>query len=209
MKGLSYIAPLKTNSKLVKRYAMDEPDTPLEGYEDGTILCKKVKMSNGKFLYSFRDPRAAMEQEVGYIAKAKKKGSFDRGKYYSKSPEFGLIVFESKTDMPPMLVYRAYAQRWEIEVFFDIFKNIIDRDCENVHNDYRVYATELVNFLSAIIASRVKKEFSRLGLYKHHSHKELMRYLSKYKKVRNGEDGKWKPCKKLAYIDDIISMLGI
>lgn len=209
MKGLSYIAPLKTNSKLVKRYAMDEPDTPLEGYEDGTILCKKVKMSNGKFLYSFRDPRAAMEQEVGYIAKAKKKDSFDRGKYCSKRPEFGLIVFESKTDMPPMIVYRAYAQRWEIEVFFDFFKNIIDRDGENVHNDYRVYATELVNFLSAIIASRVKKEFSRLGLYKHHSHKELMRYLSKYKKVRNGEDGKWKPCKKLAYIDDIISMLGI
>lgn len=108
-----------------------------------------------------------------------------------------------------LLVYRAYAQRWEIEVFIDFFKNIIDRDCENVHNDYGVYATELVNFLSAIIASRVKKEFSRLGLYKHHSHKELMRYLSKYKKVRNVEDGKWKPCKKLAYIDDIISMLGI
>ena len=72
-KGLSYIAPLKTNSKLIKRYKMDEPDIPLEGYEDGMILCKKVKMSNGKFLYSFRDPKAAMEQEVGYIAKAKKK----------------------------------------------------------------------------------------------------------------------------------------
>ena len=207
--GLSYIAPLKTNSKLVKRYKMDEPDTPLEGYGDGMILCKKVMMSNGKFLYSFRDPKAAMEQEVGYIAKAKKNDKFNPGKYYDKKPEFGLIVFESKTDMTPLLVYRAYAQRWEIEVFFDFFKNIIDRDCENVHNDYRVYATELVNFLSAIIASRVKKEFLRLDLYKHHSHKELMRYLSKYKMVRNGEDGKWKPCKKLAYIDGIISLLNI
>ncbi len=27
-KNLSYIAPLKTNSKLVKRYKMDEPDPP-------------------------------------------------------------------------------------------------------------------------------------------------------------------------------------
>lgn len=208
-KGLSYIAPLKTNSKLIKRYKMDEPDAPLEGYEDGMILCKKVKMSNGKFLYSFRDPKAAMEQEVGYIAKAKKKNKFDSERYYGKKPEFGLIVFESKTDMDPLLVYRAYAQRWDIEVFFDFYKNIIDRDCENVHNDYRVYATELINFLTAIIASRVKKEFSRLDLYKHHSHKELMRYLSKYKKVRIGDDGKWKPCKKLAYIDEIISKLCI
>ena len=208
-KNLSYIAPLKTNSKLVKRYKMDEPNTPLEGYENGTILCKKVKMANGKFLYSFRDPKMAMEQEVGYIAKAKKKDKFDVEKYNAKKSEFGLIVFESRTDTTPLIIYKAYAQRWDIEVFFDFYKNIIDRDCENVHNDYRVYATELINFLTALIASRVKKQFSKLGLYKHHSHKELMRYLSKYKMVRMGEEGKWKPCKKLAYIDNIISTLGI
>lgn len=27
--------------------------------KDGTILYKKVKMKNGKFLYSFRDPKMA------------------------------------------------------------------------------------------------------------------------------------------------------
>ena len=150
-----------------------------------------------------------MEQEVGYIAKAKKSDKFNIEKYNAKKSGFGLIVFESKTDMEPILVYRAYAQRWDIEVFFDFYKNIIDRDCENVHNDYRVYATELINFLTALIASRVKRKFSKLGLYKHHSHKELMRYLSKDKMVRMGEDGKWKACKKLAYIDSIVSMLGI
>ena len=146
---------------------------------------------------------------VGYIAKAKKNDKFDITKYNDKKSEFGLVVFESKTDMEPLLVYRAYAQRWDIEVFFDFYKNIIDRDCENVHNDYRVYATELINFLTALIASRVKKQFSKLGLYKHHSHKELMRYLSKDKMVRTGEEGKWKACKKLAYIDNLISTLGI
>ena len=78
-----------------------------------------------------------------------------------------------------------------------------------MHNDYRVYATELINFLTALIASRVKKQFSKLGLYKNHSHKELMRYLSKDKMVRIGEEGKWKACKKLAYIDNLISTLGI
>ena len=208
-KKLSYIAPLKTNSKLVKRYKMDEPDTPLEGYENGTILCKKVKMANGKFLYSFLNPKMAMEQEIGYIAKAKKNDKFNVEKYNAKKTEFGLIVFESKTDTTPLIVYQAYAQRWDIEVFFDFYKNIIDRDCENVHNDYRVYATELINFLSALIASRVKKQFSKLGLYKHHSHKELMRYLSKAKMVRMGEEGKWKPCKRLSYIDNIVSTLGI
>jgi hypothetical protein len=36
-----------------------------------------------------------------------------------------------------------------------------------------------------------------------------MRYLSKDKMVRTGEEGKWKACKKLAYIDNLISTLGI
>ena len=147
--------------------------------------------------------------QVRPLTKAKKKDKFDVEKYNAEKSEFGLIVFESRTDTTPLIIYKAYAQRWDIEVFFDFYKNIIDRDCENVHNDYRVYATELINFLTALIASRVKKQFSKLGLYKHHSHKELMRYLSKYKMVRKGEEGKWKPCKKLAYIDNIISTLGI
>ena len=207
--GLSYIVPIKTNSKLISRYGMDSPDTLLDGYEPGHVLCKKVRTSSGKYLYSFRDPKMAMEQEVGYFAKAKKRNNFDHDKYESKKSEFGLIVFESKSDLEPLLVYKAYAERWNIEVFFDFYKNIIDRNCVNIHNDYRLYATELINFISSIIASRVKKEFDRQGFYKNFSHKEMMRFLSKYKMVRAGEDRKWKPCKRLPYIEDIMLKLGI
>ena len=61
--GLSYLIPLKLNSAFIKNYGMDNPTEHLIGYKDGTILYKKVKMKNGKFLYSFRDPKMAYDQE--------------------------------------------------------------------------------------------------------------------------------------------------
>ena len=66
-----------------------------------------------------------------------------------------MIVFESKSDLNPLEVYRAYAGRWEIEVMFDLYKNLIDLDTVNVQGDYRLYATEFINYLSVVIDSRV------------------------------------------------------
>ena len=80
--------------------------------------------------------------------------------------------------------------RWEIETLFFLFKSIIDRDTINVHNDYRVYATEFINFLSVIIATRVKELFRDKKLSEKYSFKQLMIYPSKAKKVRIGEDDK-------------------
>lgn len=116
-------------------------------------------MSNGKYLYAFRDPKMAYEQEVAYVQQAqKKKDGFDGEKYTEKKSSFGLIVFKSKKNLSSLTVYLAYSQRWMIETMFNLYKNIIDRDTVNVHTDYRVYATELINFISVIITTRVKNE---------------------------------------------------
>ena len=171
IEGLSYLIPLKQDSALIKKYGMDNPTEHLEGYKDATVLFKKVKMKAGGFLYSFRDPRMAFEQEVGYVQKAVKKKVFKGEKYEQKKSLFGLIVFKSKADVAPLVAYQAYAQRWDIEVLFDMFKNIIDRDTVNVHGDYRAYATEFINFLSTIITSRVKKLLVKKEINKNYSYK--------------------------------------
>ena len=44
-------------------------------------LYKKVKMSNGKYLYSFRNLVMASEQEVAYVQQSQKKETFDGEKY--------------------------------------------------------------------------------------------------------------------------------
>lgn len=207
--GLAYLIPLKQNSAFIKNYGMDDPTEHLAGYKDGTILYKKVKMKNGKFLYSFRNPKMAYEQEVGYVEKAGKKDTFSAENYSQKKSTFGLIVFKSKADLDPLDVYLAYAQRWEIETMFYLFKNIIDRDTVNVHNDYRTYATEFINFLSVIITARVKNEFARKEISKNHSYKQVFKYLSKYKKVRVKESADWQDVTMLKYIEEMVAKLDV
>ena len=155
------------------------------------------------------DAKAAYEQEVGYVERADKNKNFSAKDYEQKRKRFGLIVFQSKRNLEPLNVYLAYLGRWEIEVFFDHYKNIVDRDEVNVHTDYRTYATELINFLTVIITMRVKKKLKKTGLSKNYSQKQIFRYLSKYKKVRSNANGKWESATMLKYISEICSVLGI
>lgn len=207
--GMEYLIPLKRNSKLIARYGMDKPVEHLAGYKDGVVLFRKTRMDNGKWLYAFRDPHTACEQEQAYVLSAAGKDKFSTERYEQLSSRFGLVVFQSKADLDPLVIYMAYLGRWEIEILFNLFKNIIDRSTVNVHNDYRVYATEFINFLSVIIATRVKKLFQEKKLADKYSYKQLMAYISKLKKVRLGEDGQWRTSTTVAYIEDIWKQLGI
>ena len=207
--GLDYLIPLKQNSAFIKNYRMDEPLSPLKEYKGGTVLYKKERMSNGKYLYSFRDPKAASEQEIGYVQHANKKDNFNADSYKEKKNLFGLIVFKSKANLDPLTVYLAYSQRWSVDTLFWLYKNIIDRDTVNVHSDYSVYATELINFLSVVITTRVKNQLAKLGLNKKYSYKEIFHYLSKYKKVRTKEGGRWTTATMLKYIEELVAVLGV
>lgn len=207
--GMSYLVPMKQNSAFIKNYGMDNPTEHLAGYKDETILFKKVKMKSGGYLYSFRNPKMSFEQEIGYVQQAESKGKFDSDTYAEKRSLFGLIVFKSKSDVDPLTAYEAYAKRWQIEVIFNLYKNIIDRTTVNVHTDYRVYATELINFLSTVITTRVKNELVKTEVSKSYSYKQVFKYLSKYKKARISESGKWEPIIMVKYITELTEKLGV
>lgn len=208
-KELSYIVPVKHSSTLIKKYGMDEPTAVLEGYKERTVIYKKVKMPCGNYLYSFRDPVMASEQEIAYVQQRQRKGKFDKDKYTAAKSMFGLIVFKSKSNLDPLTVYLAYAQRWDIEILFNMYKNILERDTVNVHTDYRVYATEMINFLSVIITSRVKALIVKTGLNKQHSYKQLFTFLSKYKKARVEDDNEWRKSTMMKYVDEIAAKLNV
>ena len=220
-KGLHYIVPLKTSSRLIKDNGMyDKILTPLYNNKDKTILYKKTQIADGRFLYSFRNPSMAADQEIGYIARTRKKCNLDETKFEDKQKEFGVIVFESYSDISPMEIYSAYERRWEIELMFNTFKNIIDFDTTNVHSDYSVYATEFINYLSTIITCRIQKIFkttvlksTKNGKEKYisdeYSYKQVFRYLSKLKKFKVDNSSKWENSKTLAYIENLTNALGV
>ena len=208
--GLSYIVPLKQSSKKISENSMDTDITSiLEDYLDAHILYKKKKVSEDCYLYAFRDPKGAYDQEIGFLTRTRKKGTYSEEKYLSKQSEFGLIVFESNSDLDPIDVYSAYSKRWEIEVLFDFYKNIVELKNVRVHGDYRTYATEFINFLSVLISCRVRNLLASCGINKKYSYRQVFHYLSKAKKVRLPGEQPWHSTMTVKYIQELMSVLGV
>ncbi|MBO4220117.1 MAG: hypothetical protein J5933_04250, partial [Clostridia bacterium] len=78
-----------------------------------------------------------------------------------------------------------------------------------VHGDYRVYATEFINFLSVLISSKVKWLLSEKGIAASYSYNQVFHYLSKAKKVRCGTERSWTSSKTVKYIADLMKLLGV
>ena len=207
--GSKYIIPIKTNSKLIHENNLLNNYQILKNYNEDVILFNKQKVGN-KFYYVYKNKSDSIAQENAYFEKEKKKNSFNNVKYQAKIKEFGVVVFESNYDADPVEIYKAYESRWNIELMFKFYKNVLDITTTSVHNDYRVYGTEFINYISLIMSSKVKKELNKHKLLEKYSFKQIMRYLSKYKKCRVFDKRQeWKSNQLLGYIQDIVNVLGI
>ena len=109
-----------------------------------------------------------------------------------------------------ILNYKVTKYSCDYQIFQELFLDfLIPNSRINVHTDYRVYATELINFLSVIITTRVKNEIVKKELNKKYSYKQIFRMLSKYKKVRTDKDGLWEDVTKLKYIEELTKNLDV
>lgn len=162
--GLHYLNPLKRNSKYIKEYSLLDFTECLNGYEG--ITCRKEKCKDAeKWLYSFRDDYAAFKEEHCWTESRKRKNTYDYDELLKKRPSFGTIVMESDLDLAPDVIYRSYESRWNIEILMRYYKQACNFDDTRVHDDYSVLGSELCNFLSSVLASRLVKKFDKAGLY--------------------------------------------
>ena len=97
----------------------------------------------------------------------------------------------------------------EIETRFTQFGKIIEHGKVTGHDDYSLYATEFINFLTVIITTRVMKKLIETAVNKKYSLKQVFYYLSKIKKVRIGERNKWCDSRTVSYIAELAKTLGI
>ena len=149
---LHYLNPVKRNSKLAERHSMYEYTGVLKGHE-GILYRKDSVEGKRKFLYSFRDQRRAAKEEADFIRRNAEE--YDDSKFREKQRKFGTVVLECDLDMEPEEIYDAYSRRWEIETVMRYYKQACEFDETRVHNDYSVYGSEFVSFLSSVLTYRI------------------------------------------------------
>ena len=84
-------------------------------------------------------------------------------------------------------IYLAYSKRWEIETVMRYYKQSCEFNKTRVHDDYSVYMTEFINFLSSLLTYRLLNRFEDTGLLEEYTYGEIMQRLRRVKKVRTDE----------------------
>lgn len=182
---LHFLIPIKRNADAIERFRMYDYNASLKEYPG--ITCRKERMFDGKFLYSYHDAQRASEEEITWI---KNNEDFDPLALTELRKEFGSIVFISDVDMDLLTAYRAYEERWKLEVMFMFYKDILKFDQTRVHEDCSVMGTEFINFLSILMVCRMRKIFENVEQLKGVPFNTVIKKLKRVSKIK-GPDGQW------------------
>ena len=99
------------------------------------------------------------------------------------------ILVLSNTNLAPEIVYKAYSERWEIEIVMRYYKPSCGFDETRVHDDYSVIGSEFCDFLSTLPTFRLIKSFDKAKVLERMTYGKAMSILHRAKKIRFDETG--------------------
>lgn len=200
---IRWLVPIRRGSDVIAEHDMYSLDGVLKGRRK--IPCRKVRISEDRWLYSFRDPEEAVSEETEYL-NTRPDGldpDFDelrRG--------FGTITFMSNADLDPELVYSIYDDRWLIELMFRFRKQGQAMDDTRENSEYSVMGSDFVDFLANLMGSRMLAHMGDRGLLDNGTYGDAMGLLERLKMTRVG-DGDWK-VRRIALVDaEAVEKLGL
>lgn len=202
-KDLHFLIPLRRDSRYITEFKMYDYNSNVPGYRG--LACRKERMFDGKYLYSFRDAQRASEEEAAWIANH---DDYDPQELNGLRKEFGSIVFISDVDMEPEIAYKAYDERWDIEIMFRFYKDILCLDQTKVHDDWSVVGTEFINFISTVMTYKLRKAFEKVPLLDSIPYGHIMKKLRRASMIRDGS-GEWLLRKITGNDRQILTELGI
>ena len=180
--SIQFLFPLKRNALVIDELNLLDFENRLET-RDERILIKKVKKGNTHY-YAFKNLELESQQKATKF-ESLSKTDFDMQAYREFEKEAGTIVFETNIDLDPNLIYEMYERRWDIEVMFNYYKNIVDLSHTRKHKDISIIGNEFVNFITILISTRIKKYMRSLELHKLYSYKGLFKILNSINKAKN------------------------
>jgi hypothetical protein len=190
--GLHFLLPLKRDRPEIRKYSMLAFDSCLPDARG--ISCKKtgaIWKHRKVWLYSFRDPQIAKDEEVLYL-NGRDPAEVDSRELASRRREFGTLAFISDLNLGCEEVDEIYSERWQIELMFRFERDILEMDDTREHSDYTAIASEFVDYLAAIMTARICRYLTSKKLLEKCTYGDAMHRLGRFKMVRSADDGTWR-----------------
>ena len=139
-KHLSYIIPLRRNSKIIQN----------QDHFMGVFMYdgKPVKYwQRNDDVYIFEDPVLKSEEEKDYLIRISKNRRSKR-EYDENQINFGKLYLLSDLREEPERIYRLYKQREYVEYAFNVYKNDLEADRSYLRDDHMLFTYMFLNLLS-------------------------------------------------------------
>jgi len=198
--GLSYIMPLRRNSREYSRAPLLEPGrTGFDGRfkHNGRIIWFKDNVqtdADGDRCCLYLDENLCHAETVSRTSKKLGRESADDLKAAAKRQlGFGTLILKtSLKETAPDSIFRAYKARMDIEQIFDTYKCEEKFATTGMHSSETQEACLFLNHLSLMIAYRIYERLKKSGAIKDFAVQKTMEHLLKDIRVtRLGDSGEW------------------
>jgi len=181
--GISYIIPLKRNSKIID-YSTDGEKHFM--FQDHPIFYRRY--SNGdNTVYTFRNDFLKAEEERDFIRRNEKVS----GSMLKKARErMGTISVITNLHVSGEIVYDMLKSRTEIEQAYDTFKNTIHADRTYMRDDFQLQGWMFINFIALILHYRIYALLKSHDMLRKYSPKDVMEHLERISMLKIGDE--WK-----------------
>ena len=189
---VDYLVPLNRDRKVISDLSLRNYDSILSGT---SIACMKTdsfdEYGNTVWYYSYRDPEIASDEETLYL-RSRSGMKIDPDELRARREEFGTIVFASNRDMGLDKAHKIYKNRWIIEESFKFSRSELGDDTTDEESDYAVQASQFIDHLASIMATRMRNRFLEAGLLRDKTYGQVYNLLLRLKMTRESDGENWK-----------------
>jgi len=181
--GISYIFPLKQNSKLID-YSTDGEKHFM--FQDSPIFYRRYSKGNHT-VFTFRNNFLKAEEEGDFIRRNEK---ISETMLKKARERMGTISVITNLHVSGEIVYDMLKSRTDIEQAYDTFKNTLHADRTYMRDDFQLQGWMFIDFIALILHYRIYALLKSHDMLRKYSPKDVMEHLERISKLLIGEE--WK-----------------
>lgn len=187
---LRYILPLKRDNKLIDYRILESGDkSRFEGYfRQKERFIWYYRSGGGVWVYL--DERLRVEEEEDYLSRIEshpEEGYSVEG-FHQRRKRFGSIALITNLEgIHPSKIYQYWKCRAEIEVMFDVYKNLLQADRTYMRSDKGMEGFVFINYLSLVYYYKIYRLLLKGGLLDKYSVNDFLLHLSRIRRVKVGD----------------------
>jgi len=187
---LSYIIPLKRNSKMIDYSPLSNSDFKTTAsffvWQERIIFAYEYEC-DGKRIITYRDDRLLVEEQEDYLLRTKTKPElYSKKGFNEKYHQFGTLTLLCGIKYKISLedAYTIYKQRNEIEMMFDSYKTFCDGDTMYMQDRHTAEGWLLGNFIAMLAYYKLYDRLRKAKMLTHHSVKDIIEDLKSVHKFK-------------------------